>query len=1096
MNKYLIIVKMIFLIVLSSAVFNSCVNEEGIDTPDVKTSQEVTFSFRIPVHSTATRGLDDDDEYNVSSIDVLVFEHKANGDGDFLYTAYGKNKTQPNKTTINFNVALQEIENVSEYDFVILANARQIVADNMSQFKNKGKKEVQELITDQITEGSGWITNKSNSNYKDMPMWGELIKQKLAKPYEYKGAVLTRMTAKVDLKIDLKDDHGNPDLTNTFALEEVWLYNYNTKGYLIPDADKFSNSEVSVPSGVITSVPINYTTLLRGGKLIDEVYTYEAVKGSIDDYEDNFCFVIKGSGTYKGEAVSGWYRIDFANYNGDKVNYIPVRRNHHYNVAIARISGDGYEEKEEAFNSKPGNIGVAISSWVSGDLNDIISDGQYTLQVNHSLFEPYKEATNIALEIMTNYDVSPNAGWKITDIKTDTNDGEWLKAADGSPLSGIANKTETIIFEVKENTGAKERVGEILINAGRIKHTIKVVQSTDSEPVAYAIDITSDGFNEIVDVVFVGEAAHDPDAQEFHVQWLPIGSTIVTTISENDLEAKIIKNKETGEPFPSSIEWRKEGYTFVVDPGPIGEYGDIEFFEKSLKIVFSLTTDNGAMTKTLNIRQTNFNLLPGKTGLCFLNGQRQSMRVRANFTWRAQLHEIRDDTGKTYDDTEILATPYEVQYGGNNTLQGDALSFTCKDFIETFDATVNKPREIILSFKFQRFENGNWVDWPDMFEVPVYGAINVGKSNSYIIDNDRPMPIMIPVSQMLIAVDDNKSKNDMLWSWVDDGSNLDVAIFWSDIQDGTSKRPLVNSPLAVVQSVKLDRQPTLEKSSILVYPGKGIGNAGIVLYEKKSSGEGFNYNEDVIRWSWHIWNIPYFPYDKEQFKQGNIVPYDTWLDRNIGATTSTHSDMTSFGFYYQWGRKDPFPAPSRMDAGKDYIHNVWYADGVEHFNEHVYSNNSYVESHKTNLEYSVKNPATRIHVYSFTQALNWFSASYDNESYNLWGGVSNGGYVINNKSVYDPCPEGYMVPASNAWSGVPDEQVGLSFYFPDRGGYYPKGGRLYAAETERKLTEFNSRVYCWSRTHSSTKGNALSLINTSTITSYCALGYNVRCIKQ
>lgn len=33
-----------------------------------------------------------------------------------------------------------------------------------------------------------------------------------------------------------------------------------------------------------------------------------------------------------------------------------------------------------------------------------------------------------------------------------------------------------------------------------------------------------------------------------------------------------------------------------------------------------------------------------------------------------------------------------------------------------------------------------------------------------------------------------------------------------------------------------------------------------------------------------------------------------FMDRNIGATSVSATDITSMGLTYQWGRKDPFPA--------------------------------------------------------------------------------------------------------------------------------------------------------------------------------------------
>ncbi len=54
-----------------------------------------------------------------------------------------------------------------------------------------------------------------------------------------------------------------------------------------------------------------------------------------------------------------------------------------------------------------------------------------------------------------------------------------------------------------------------------------------------------------------------------------------------------------------------------------------------------------------------------------------------------------------------------------------------------------------------------------------------------------------------------------------------------------------------------------------------------------------------VAWSWHIWRTD-APAEKEAAAGCTI------LDRNLGATSVTPGDVSSYGLYYQWGRKDPF----------------------------------------------------------------------------------------------------------------------------------------------------------------------------------------------
>ena len=137
---------------------------------------------------------------------------------------------------------------------------------------------------------------------------------------------------------------------------------------------------------------------------------------------------------------------------------------------------------------------------------------------------------------------------------------------------------------------------------------------------------------------------------------------------------------------------------------------------------------------------------------------------------------------------------------------------------------------------------------------------------------------------------------------------------------------------------------------------------------------------DNILWSWHIW-IP----------ETEIVTntYGLWntdmMDRNLGAlvaaTTDAAAPVTSYGLSYQWGRKDPFPGPKRVDSGSNAA-----VAGVEL---------SVAEGQMTVAE-TIANPTMMGH---FNDG-DWLSPEPDNT---LWQSDA--------KTIYDPCPPGYRVPA-------------------------------------------------------------------------------------
>ena len=148
----------------------------------------------------------------------------------------------------------------------------------------------------------------------------------------------------------------------------------------------------------------------------------------------------------------------------------------------------------------------------------------------------------------------------------------------------------------------------------------------------------------------------------------------------------------------------------------------------------------------------------------------------------------------------------------------------------------------------------------------------------------------------------------------------------------------------------------------------------------------------TVLWSWHIW-IP-------RTEIGVVAEANfsekMAMSRNLGAlvdaTTDAPSSVESFGLLYEWGRKDPFPG-------------LGVASGAGAIT--VAGEVSYQEG-PMSVEDAVKNPT----VYVYKAKADWAAEGTDTAS--LWGETS--------KTVYDPCPAGYMLPQRNKscafWSGT------------------------------------------------------------------------------
>ena len=152
-----------------------------------------------------------------------------------------------------------------------------------------------------------------------------------------------------------------------------------------------------------------------------------------------------------------------------------------------------------------------------------------------------------------------------------------------------------------------------------------------------------------------------------------------------------------------------------------------------------------------------------------------------------------------------------------------------------------------------------------------------------------------------------------------------------------------------------------------------------------------------ILWSWHIW-IPETPFTTDTFG----ISSKKIMSRNLGALVDAvipaegTVDVRSAGLYYQWGRKDPF------------VGYKWGKNSIEVKVSGASGRNMEKATSAITLEEAIAAPTTLV-----TFKGDWLSG-HDNT---LWG-------LDAGKTIYDPCPAGYRVPAYNTedpmWQKVVD----------------------------------------------------------------------------
>lgn len=214
-------------------------------------------------------------------------------------------------------------------------------------------------------------------------------------------------------------------------------------------------------------------------------------------------------------------------------------------------------------------------------------------------------------------------------------------------------------------------------------------------------------------------------------------------------------------------------------------------------------------------------------------------------------------------------------------------------------------------------------------------------------------------------------------------------------------------------------------------------------------------NEGNIMWSWHIWvtNLDFSSQVPEYTKNVNVtnatgssyallpvnlgwcsggrtISYYTPRQARVVFTSGTLSDTiivdqeshltypTGDNTYYQWGRKDPFVGTTNGVYSK-----TWYdASGTAHASQTDLPVFSSTSTTRAALVDMILHPDTwHIPPYTEPGTIKWGGVvdkkdAQDVTYSNLWNNGTASGTAI--KTIYDPCPPGYMVSNADAFTGL------------------------------------------------------------------------------
>ena len=280
----------------------------------------------------------------------------------------------------------------------------------------------------------------------------------------------------------------------------------------------------------------------------------------------------------------------------------------------------------------------------------------------------------------------------------------------------------------------------------------------------------------------------------------------------------------------------------------------------------------------------------------------------------------------------------------------------------------------------------------------------------------------------------NGATNTSAYTTANSGPNI-LSTFINHTGNGITDPYITNNAGCVPAKAELVWQDALSLVSDIKY-NSDINGGNISFKVDKSSIRQGNAviavkdAKDQILWSWHIW-VTDEDIDKtievtnHQGKQYRFMPiFLGWCDvytktyaersckvkftaggksQEITIKQTSNSITTSNHPYYQWGRKDPFlPSNGLADANK-----TWYDK----------AGNASTDNPATE---NLSTGATCIKNYILKPNVMQSSRNGDGLYQNLWS-ADNNVYTANDnlvvKTIYDPSPVGFKLPASNAFTG-------------------------------------------------------------------------------
>lgn len=392
---------------------------------------------------------------------------------------------------------------------------------------------------------------------------------------------------------------------------------------------------------------------------------------------------------------------------------------------------------------------------------------------------------------------------------------------------------------------------------------------------------------------------------------------------------------------------------------------DPDFFEhKTNTYLTHLEKGDKRVYAELVIRQTEYNavpffdeelkrpmIAPDSTAFYIMDGSTYPIYFSANADYKVTLKSKAADEGQG----DVITSFAEVDEKSPSR-KGKPHTFTTpndmaeqKRFHGYATFTVSSPDGLFEAYDFT---------------IELASAIIQPEANCYLIKKDCKVGILIPCSQVNTAAryynllvdydmehdpsNPNKARGtldeqkkmfignitDIHLNYLDADDPYEPWLIWTDmgapkvINQETSEVDLQPGGIS-----RLRKYVTKEGKQYIYVASSGV-KAGSALIGMRSGKIHGNPN----LWSWHIWIVDEYPEVLQTKERGKAVKSLRVLNCRLGAEithtkqyTGYSSNARTFGYSYQWGRKDPFPFITRVReeflSDGNYVQKFWDGQG-------------------------------------------------------------------------------------------------------------------------------------------------------------------------